>query len=127
MNLRLITLASLTLALAAPGCDFPGPGGTACTDIAVASLSLQVVDAQTGDPVPMPIITFTVDGDGEVREPVEDFGGDFVLAYEETGTFEVTVAAEGYLEAGRTYDIVMDEDGCHPVGQLDVIELELAP
>lgn len=123
MDYRRISLALAALTSLACGCDFGG----ACDDIAVGSVSLEVVDAQTEEAIEMPTITFTVDGDPEVRPPADGYDGRFVLTYEETGTFEVSVSAEGYAESMRTYEVVLDEDGCHPVGQSDVIALEPAP
>jgi hypothetical protein len=115
----------LVLALAT-GCDLPGhDGGHACTDIAASSVSLEVVDAQTGARVDAPVITFTVD-DGEQREPADAAGETIVLAYEEVGTFEVEIGASGYATTSKTYEVELDEAGCHPEGIVDTVELEPA-
>lgn len=123
MDYRRASFTLAALSSLAWGCDF----GAACDEIAVASVSLEVVDAQTEAAIEMPTITFSVDGDAEVRQPADGYDGIFVLTYEETGTFEVSVSADGYAGTMRTYEVVLDEDGCHPVGHSDVIELEPSP
>ena len=100
-----------------PACD-----GQACTEIAAASVTLEVVDAQTDEPITDADIAFTVDG-GEPRAPADAFDGTYGLAYEEEGTFEVTIAAPGYEPAQRTYDIELDAEGCHVDGVTDTVEL----
>ena len=116
MNLRLLALCSTALLL--PACDT----GTACTEIAVASVTLEVIDAETDAPLPEAEVSFTLDG-GDAQAPAETDGNRFTLAYEETGLFAVTVTADGYEQFEAEYDIVLDEDGCHPVGESDTIEL----
>jgi|GEM_PF-3230449 len=118
MKLGLLALCSTALLLSA--CD----AGKACTDIAVGSVTLEVVDAETESPLPDADVSFTLDG-GDAQSPAETDGNRFVLAYEEIGTFAVTVTADGYEQVERQYDIGLDEDGCHPVGEADTIELAL--
>lgn len=116
MKLGLLALCSTALLL--PACD----AGKACTDIAASSVTLEVVDAETDEALPDADVTFTLDG-GDAQMPAEVDGNRFVLAYEETGVFAVTVTADGYEQAEVQYDIVLDDDGCHPVGESDTIEL----
>lgn len=102
-------------------CD--SDGGDACTEIAVASVTLEVVAAEDGEPLPDAAVSFTLDG-GEMREPdSQDDGGVFVLDYEETGAFLVTVSAPGFEMLTRSYNVVLEEGGCHPEGVSDTVEL----
>ena len=88
---------ALASSLALAGCDQDEP--QVCTAVLVTSVSLTIVDAESGEFVLDADITFRVDG-GELRTPVEDLGEGGAtwadLAYEEAGVFDVTVAAEGY-------------------------------
>ncbi len=110
----------LTACVVCSACDLGN--GRACTEIAVASVSLEVVAAEDGEPIADAEVTFTLDG-GESRQPDAHDDDVFVLDYEETGIFEVTVSAPGFETVTRTYDVMLDEDGCHPVGEVDEIEL----
>ena len=116
--MRLGLLALCSTALLCSACD----AGKACTDLAASSVTLEVVDAETDEALPDAEVSFTLDG-GETQMPAEVDGNRFVLAYEETGVFAVTVTADGYEQLEAQYDVILDEDGCHPVGESDTIEL----
>lgn len=107
----LVTLAS--------GCD------EACTEIAVASISLQVKSGDGARPLPDAEVSFTLDG-GPVREAEHLGDGEFVLAYEEAGTFEVEIGADGHERAMRSYAVVLAEGGCHvePFDEVVVLGVE---
>lgn len=111
VGLLLFTLAS--------GCD------EACTEIAVASVSLQVESGDGARPLPDAEVTFTLDG-GPAREAEHLGDGEFVLAYEEAGTFEVQVGAPGHEQVERSYPIALAEDGCHvePADEVIVLAVE---
>ncbi|MEM9455083.1 MAG: hypothetical protein AAGF11_12955 [Myxococcota bacterium] len=116
-----IATGSIVLALgstAMAGCE-----PTTCTLEARASVTLQVVDAQTGDDVDA-TVTFELDGDGP-REPEEGWPGTYVLGTEQAGTFAVTVSADGYETATAEY--VVTEDECHVETVDDTIELMPTP
>jgi hypothetical protein len=102
--------------LSMSGCEEP----MTCTTEAVASVQLDVVDAETGDPVEA-TVTFLLDGDGP-REPEFESGpGSYVLASETEGTFVVTIAADGYETVMREYVVTADE--CHVETVTDEVAL----
>lgn len=111
LSLLLVTLAS--------GCD------EACTEIAVASVSLQVESGDGARPLPDAEVSFTLDG-GPAREAEHLGDGEFVLAYEEAGTFAVEVGADGHERVQRSYAVVLAEDGCHvePLDEVVVLAVE---
>lgn len=90
-----------------------------CTEEARASVQLAVVDAETGEDVDA-TVTFLLDGEGP-REPEEGWAGTYVLDSETEGTFQVTIAAEGYETVMREY--VVSGDECHVETVEDTIEL----
>lgn len=108
-------------------CDFsfgePGDtGGTACTELAAASLTLEVVGGQ-GQKLLDATATFTVDG-GE-SSACESWGdGSFVCGIEQAGHIEATIEAEGFVTGSTLVDVEMDEAGCHVVGQAVTVQLE---
>jgi hypothetical protein len=121
LNNQLVRLLALSImALGLPlvtGCEEP----TDCTLSIVSSVHLTIVDAETGEPVPDPVITFTVDG-GDPRMPEDEYPDSaFTLAYEEQGLFAVTIEADGHEPMSVEYDVMGDE--CHPVGVSETIEL----
>lgn len=95
-----------------------GGGCVTCTDEARPSVQLTVVDAETGEDVDA-MVTFTLDGEGP-EEPEEGWPGTYVLATETEGTFQVTIAAEGYETVMREY--VVGGDECH----VETVEDEIA-
>ncbi len=110
---------SLMLVALASGCD------EACTEIAVASVSLQVESGDGARPLPDAEVSFTLD-DGPVRAAEHVGDGEFVLAYEEAGTFEVQIGADGHEQLERSYAVVLEEGGCHvePVDEVVVLAVE---
>lgn len=108
----------LLAALAASGCDTQ-----TCTLEAVPSVSLRVVDADTGGVLDAKV-TFLHDGDGP-RDPEEAWPGTYTLALELEGTFDVTVEVDGYQTETRTYEVTADE--CHVETVTDEIELTPLP
>jgi hypothetical protein len=98
-------------------------GCQACDSDVRASVSLSVVDAETGEDVDA-MVTFVLDGEGP-NAPEEGWPGTYVLASETEGTFEVTISAEGYETVMRVYEVTGDE--CHVEGVEDTIELMAVP
>jgi hypothetical protein len=120
---RLCSLVSaaliFTASLAVAGCD---DEDRICNAISINSVQLTVVDAESGEQVPDPTVTFRVDG-GELRMPVEQGGGAtwIALAYDEPGVFDVTIEAEGYETQEKQYEVLPTE--CNVEGVVDTIEL----
>lgn len=98
--------------------------GTACTLESRPSLTITVVDAQSGDPVEGAMVTFQVDG-GEVRTPADTADNTFTLARDQAGVFKVTIEADGYEPASAEYTV--DEDECHVIPVDDTVELVPLP
>jgi len=98
-------------------------GCVTCTDDARASVQLTVVDAETGEDVDA-MVTFVLDGEGP-NDPEEGWPGTYVLASEQEGTFEVTIAADGYQTVMREYEVTGDQ--CHVETVMDTIELVPTP
>lgn len=117
MKLGLITLGLCLLT----ACDTQS-----CTEIAVASVSLHVVSAETGEDLDDVAVRFSIDGGAEQQPDAREDDGAFILDYEETGTFAVTIEAAGFETVMTDYKVVLDEDGCHPLGVSDTIELAMA-
>lgn len=113
------TTLALTFAALPAGCD------DACTEIAVASVTLEVVAADDQTPIADATIEFTLDG-GETRAPEYADQGVYTLATEEDGRFDVDISAEGFETVMRTYTMEMDADGCHVQGESETIQLARA-
>jgi hypothetical protein len=111
-SLPMLTLLAASLA----GCQ-------ACDSDIRPSVSLSVVDAETGEDVDA-MVTFLLDGEGP-RAPEEGWPGTYVLASETEGTFAVTISAEGYETVMREYEVTGDE--CHVESVEDTIELMAVP
>ncbi len=115
-------LVTLVL-LGCPVIDDDTGNANACTEIAVGSVSLTVVD-EGGEAVAGATVTYTVDG-GEVLACDDLAEGQWVCGWEVAGSIQVTVAMDGYETHTETVDIGMTDDGCHVVGEvLDVVLLE---
>jgi hypothetical protein len=95
--------------------------GVACTDIAMASVMLSVVDEE-GRLIRGSSASFAVDG--ERQGGCEGENGEFICGWEQAGEFEITASAEGFIASSRSITIEQTEDGCHVVGQELVIVLE---
>ena len=113
---RALVLAALAAAL--------GPGCTSeCIPRAMASISLEIVDAQTGDPVDARV-SYLLDAAGPL-DADEDEPGRYTLGLEDAGTFDVTVEADGYQTAMEQY--VVRDGECNVQAVSDTIELSPAP
>jgi hypothetical protein len=68
-------------------------------------------------------ISFTLDGQsysGGCKGNCEDV----VLAYEETGEFDIEIEAPGYVAATRSVTVESDSDDCHPITKDITVALE---
>lgn len=96
----------LSLFLAATGC-ITQP--VMCTDMAVSSVSLELVD-ESGASIAGADVRYRVDGGAE--QDCEDFGdGAYVCGWEEAGSFEITAEAIGF--ATETFALDVEADECH--------------
>lgn len=110
------------------GCELFGTtdgidgNGQACTEMAAASLTVEVLDPE-GKPIQDAQVHFSVDGgDSQICDGWGN--GTYVCGYEVAGELTVTVEAEGYLDAQTVANVVMDDVGCHVVGQAVSLTLE---
>lgn len=126
MKSKCITLGlSLFTAAFFPAC---GDDSVACTEIAVASVQVKVVDA-SNTVVMDAQVTFTLDG-GPVEEaqcavpPVSGGGcGEWITAYERAGTFVVTAkSADGMKTASQT--VLVEKDACHVITESITLTLQ---
>ncbi len=105
-----------SLALAALcGC----PMEQACTEIAVVSVTVDLVDSG-GMPITAADVTYELDGADPV--PCEEWSGTYSCGFEEAGEFVIHAVAAGYQEAMDT--TVVDQDVCHVITQVLVMEMD---
>lgn len=97
--------------------------GQVCTDLYAYSTTLTVTSS-SGEALTGVSGTYTVDG-GEER-PCEGSGdsGGLWCGGEEAGHFVITVTADGHDAATVEADVVMDDVGCHVVGEALTVVLE---
>ncbi|HRI72624.1 MAG TPA: hypothetical protein PK156_50655 [Polyangium sp.] len=120
MNIQLryfgVVVMGALSALAGCGSDLDdgGPGGTACTDLAAASVSVAVVDS-AGAAVADAMLTFSVDG-GAPQACDNMMNGSYVCGYEQAGMITIS-ATKGADTATQTVTVSKDGQGCHVVGQ----------
>ncbi len=108
------------LAFAAASCGDPlvnGPGGTPCTDMAIAGVTVYVDSIDEGGSICDARVTLT--GADGYRETLERFAGgqiecSYSGAWERPGTYTAEVTREGY-ETYRSAPVVVRRttDGCH--------------
>jgi hypothetical protein len=90
--------------------------GVGCTEIAMSSVTVNVVD-ENGATVLGAEVLFSVDGGArQTCDAVAD--GEFVCGWEQAGIIEVTVAKEGYETLVESVEIGRTDDGCHVVGEV---------
>lgn len=102
---------------------FDGPitkDGTACTEMAAASVMLTVTDANDAE-IPGASAEWT--GPDGAAGTCDSLGnGTFNCGYEVSGEISVTVSAEGYDDV--TKSVVVDHDECHVIGESLTVVLE---
>ncbi len=102
-----------------------GPEEIACTEIAVVSVSVSVVDGD-GQAVPDAAVTYSVDGGVDVAcDRLSDETSTFACGYEVSGSLEIVVIATGYAPFDRT--LVVEADACHVISQTLEAVLEPVP
>jgi hypothetical protein len=108
----------MTLLLLLAGCD-PVGSPTACTEMAAASVSLEVVD-ETGAAIDAATATYSVDGGSS--QPCDELSANaLVCGWEQEGHLVVTVSADGFDDAVEEFDIA--SDGCHVEGASATVTL----
>jgi hypothetical protein len=95
----------------------------ACTDLAASSVTVNVTDAADGADLADAVVTYTVDGGDAVD--CESLSVGFVCGFEVVGEITVTVSLDGYAPQTETFDIALDADECHVVGEVWDVELAL--
>lgn len=143
MSRTLLTTLALGAFALGSGCIFyfpthgpkveTGETGTFCTDIAVSSVVVSVVDP-SGNPTAAQSVTYTVDGgDPQPAECMNEVCSEWVAGYEQEGEFSVTGRYYAELEDTdcwmedsdtQTVSVPLDEDGCHPVTQFVTLVLD---
>jgi hypothetical protein len=114
-------LAFVLAAATLSGCD----STTNCTTQLNHSVVLEVVDAETGEPV-VAVVSFLHDGQGPTVAE-ETAPGQYLIGEEEDGTFHVTVQADGYETVEDEQYEVGQEDECHVKTVQATIELTPVP
>ncbi len=104
-----VALLALAVVVTLAGCGIFGGG--VCTAVFVSGVNVTVVD-DNGDPVGGATATLT---EGTYTEQMDELGtGSFAGAGERTGTYTLTVEAEGF-ETVTIENIVVLDGGCHVV------------
>ncbi|GDX83143.1 hypothetical protein LBMAG42_49540 [Deltaproteobacteria bacterium] len=83
----------------------------ACTDLAAASVTAHVEDAD-GNAIADATATFTVDG-GAAQDCESFTDGTYVCGWEQTGVIAVTIEKDGFVAATQEVTVGMDADQCH--------------
>lgn len=97
--------------------------GQICTLIAVASVVLNIRDAENKT-IPNATIVYKRNYDAPVTLTCNNNCDSVVLAYEQPGHFEYRVTAGGYAAATGSADVYMDEVGCHVIGKGATVVLQ---
>lgn len=89
----------------------------ACTTVFTPGLSVEVVDAESGEGISCSAIVVFQDGNYQESAANEagpncDNTAKFFGAYERAGTYNITAVKPGYLDNTVT-DVVVTEDVCH--------------
>ncbi len=117
--MKSIVLMALVLML---GCDGE-VDPQACTEEARSSVTLKILDDDTGDALSEATIVYSVDGGTETitactyDDAFVEHCDSFTLAYEVDGDFEIRVSAADYEDQTKTVAIEKTEDGCHVIGK----------
>ncbi len=123
--MRSIVLMAVVLMLGCDGEIDP----QACTEEARSSVTLKILDADTGNALSEATIVYSVDGGPETITACTDDEAlihdceSFPLTYEVDGEFEITVSSPGYVDQTKTITIEKTEDGCHVVGKTLTINM----
>lgn len=111
--MRALTLLPLILLFA--GCP---KDGQVCTEIAVGSVTLTVVESD-GDPIEGATARWSTD---DASGDCDATGATFTCGYEITGAITITASAPGRADASTT--VTVEDDGCHPIPEAVELTLE---
>ena len=111
------TLATLVALIPLVACD-DGGNNVDCDAMAVASVQVEVVDDQ-GDPVPDATGSFTTQAG--LSGDCESLSGELVCGWEVGGTMDITIRADGFVDAEEQVDI--EEGECHVVTEFLTVAL----
>ena len=114
--------STLVLLLATATACTPAPAIVDCNDIAMSSVTVELVHAETGDPITNADLTYqsptTENGDCE-----EFGGGSYTCGWESSGEHTIWISHPNFADAT---EVVMVEQGqCHVF--TEVVEVELDP
>ncbi len=113
----------MLLALGASSLACTLPTNTQCSDIAVAGLTVYVVDQATGDPICDATVLATDGSYTETLQLTSPTSGCFYTgAYERAGTYDLVVSAPNHQTLTQSA-IVVAQAGCHVSGRTLTIEL----
>lgn len=99
-----------------------GPGGQVCTQVAVASVVLNIRNAQ-GQVVPSAQANFRIGNGPTFTSACNGNCGSFVVVYESVGNFNIDVTSLGQQPKNVQVAVQVDEAGCHPVTKNVTVQL----
>lgn len=109
---RVLSFGTLLLASVLAGCSDDGSGPIFCTEEYRAGITVEITDSATGLAAAEGA-TLTIREGEYVESWTDSFGGlTLAGAWERAGTYDVTVAKDGYHTWIRT-GVVVDADECH--------------
>jgi len=109
---RVLSLGTLLLASVLAGCSEDGSGPIFCTEEYRAGITVEITDSATGLAAAEGA-TLTIREGEYVESWTDTFGGVTLAgAWERAGTYDVTVAKDGYHTWIHT-GVVVDADECH--------------
>ncbi len=118
--MRLLTIV-LTAFLSA--CNNSGNLGVGCTKVFAAGVLIELVDADTREPITGATLVLT---DGAYTDTmVEGHAGTYLGAHEREGTYQLNVVASNY-EPHAEGGIIVPKGHCHVDTQNLTVELELS-
>jgi hypothetical protein len=120
---RLSLVAIVTLLLGLEGCTTDGEGDTgACTDMAVASVNVDVLDA-SGAPISDATVTWSVDD--AIPEDCESIvAGSWACGWEVAGDITVNASVPGSKTLSQT--VAVDAGVCHVTPAFVTFSFDLA-
>lgn len=121
--LVIIALIFSALGSTGPCGPFGNLGGSNCPGAPVASVIVNLTDAAS-QTIPAATIAFNVNGGLGYSANCQGNCNSVVLAQDTLGTFNIQVAAIGYLTASKSVTVAAQEDSCHPATQNVTFKLE---
>jgi hypothetical protein len=114
------TVLAVLLALVAGGCATANEDSGACTDMAVASVNVDVIDG-SGSPVTDALVTWSTGGAAE--EDCESVvAGSWACGWEVAGDLLITATVKGFDPQSET--VTVDSDYCHVIPEFVTFTFE---